>query len=43
MPCRAYVADGQLRRAFEIAALLSEHDYGSPYYFLEIAKALPAE
>jgi hypothetical protein len=36
----AHVENGQLRRAFEIAALLSEHDYGNPDYFLEIAKAL---
>ena len=36
----AHVENGQLRRAFEIAALASEHDYGNSDYFLEIAKAL---
>jgi len=36
----AHVENGQLRRALEIAALVSEHDYGNSYYFLEIAKAL---
>jgi hypothetical protein len=37
---RAHVESGQLRRAFEIAALVSEHRYGDSDYFLEIARAL---
>ena len=37
---RAHVEAGELRRAFEIAVMLSEHDYGNPDYFLEIARAI---
>jgi hypothetical protein len=37
---RAHVESGQLRRAFEIAAMVSDHDHGRAEYFLEIAKAL---
>jgi hypothetical protein len=37
---RAHVESGQLRRAFEIAAMVSDHDHGRAHYFLEIARAL---
>jgi hypothetical protein len=37
---RAHVEAGELHRAFEIAVMLSEHDYGNPDYFLEIARAI---
>ena len=37
---RAHVESGQLRRAFEIAAMVSDHDHGRTEYFLEIARAL---
>jgi hypothetical protein len=37
---RVHVESGQLRRAFEIAAMVSDHDHGRAEYFLEIAKAL---
>lgn len=36
----AHIKAGQLRRAFEIAELLSEHQSGNPHYFLVIASAL---
>jgi hypothetical protein len=37
---RVHVESGQLRRAFEIAAMVSDHDHGRTEYFLEIARAL---
>lgn len=37
---RAHIEAGQLRRAFEIAALASDHERGNPYYFLDLVPAL---
>lgn len=37
---QGHLNTGQLRRAFEIAVLLSGHDSGNPHYFLVIAAAL---
>jgi hypothetical protein len=37
---QAHIRAGQLGRAFEIASLMSEHDFGNPHYFLVIARAL---
>jgi len=39
-PILKHVEAGQLPRAFEIAAMLTEHDSGDPHYFLVIANAL---